>query len=172
MSSTVLWTIVGIVVLAGIGFWAYSAKAPAPASVNVEAPAGSSETNPASGTGDASTGASVDVGIGDASQAPLRASVAYGANGFSSQEVRIKKGGTVTWTNSGGSAMWVASAQHPTHTIYSGTTLAAHCDDATDVSFDQCKTGSTYSFTFNKVGTWAYHNHNNASHFGKVVVIE
>ena len=68
--------------------------------------------------------------------------------------------------------MWVASAQHPTHTAYAGTSLSQHCDDATDTSFDQCKSGSSYSFTFNKAGTWAYHNHSNSSHFGRVLVVE
>ena len=113
--------------------------------------------------------AGVDVQV---STVPASASITYGSNGFSPSEVTIKKGGTVTWTNSTGGNMWVASAMHPAHTAYSGTTLAQHCDDATDVSFDQCKNGNTYSFTFNKAGTWAYHNHSGASQFGKVIVVE
>lgn len=165
MNSSALWVVVGILVIAGLGYWAYTAQAPAPATnVNVETPAA---TNPGSTDTGVGAGAGVDVGIGDAS-----ATVTYSASGFSPQEIAIKRGGTVTWNNSGGGAMWVASAQHPTHTTYSGTTLAAHCDDATDTSFDQCAAASTYSFTFDKVGTWPYHNHSNSSHFGRVIVTE
>lgn len=177
MNSSALWAIVGIVVLAGLGFWVYSMQTPAPATdvtVNTETPANTTGTGATSTTGGTGVGvdASADVGIGDASQAPMSASVSYTSSGFSPSPVTIKKGGTVTWTNNGGGNMWVGSAQHPTHTTYSGTTLAEHCDDATDVSFDQCKNGTTYSFTFTKVGTWGYHNHSNAQHFGRVIVVE
>lgn len=107
-----------------------------------------------------------------APSAPISATVSYSANGFSPSSVTIKVGGTVTFVDQGTGKMWVASAQHPTHTAYSGTTLSEHCDDAADVSFDQCKNGPTYSFTFNKAGTWRYHNHSQASHFGSVTVVE
>jgi hypothetical protein len=30
--------------------------------------------------------------------------------------------------------------------------------------------GESYQFTFNKVGTWQYHNHRNAAHSGVVIV--
>lgn len=164
MNSTALWTVVGIIIIAALGFWAYSAQAPAPApatSVTVEQPAGE---QPGTGAG---ASAGVDVGVGDSS-----ASILYTANGFSPQEITVRRGATVTWRNQGGGNMWVGSAQHPTHVVYSGTTLAEHCDDAVDVSFDQCGNGNSYSFTFDKVGTWGYHNHSNASHFGRVIVTE
>jgi plastocyanin len=105
--------------------------------------------------------------------APMTATVTYNGSGFSPNEVTIKKGGTVTWVNSSGGEMWVASAQHPTHTIYDGTSLSQHCVDGQSDTFDQCagETGN-YSFTFDKAGTWGYHNHLNASVFGKVIVVE
>lgn len=169
MNSSALWAIVGILVLAGLGFWFYSAQAPTPAT------APTAETTPTTegSSGDTGVGASagVDVGIGDAS-APMSATVTLGPNGFTPSEVRIAKGGTVQWVNSSDNPMWVASAQHPTHTVYSGTTLAQHCDDATDASFDQCKNSGSYSFTFTKTGTWAYHNHSVNGQFGRVIVVE
>lgn len=162
MSSTG-WaaTIVVILAIAG-GAWWYTAKAP-----TTQTPV--TENNTDEGLPDNGVSAAVDVQV---STAPMSAAVTYSSNGFSPAEVTIKKGGTVTWTNQGGGNMWVASAMHPTHTTYSGTTLAQHCDDATDTSFDQCKNGSSYSFTFDKAGTWAYHNHSNSSNFGKVIVVE
>jgi len=49
--------------------------------------------------------------------------------------------------------------------------LQEHCGTGT-TSFDQCANGGSYSFTFTKAGTWRYHNHSNASHFGTVIVEE
>ena len=177
MNSSTLVAIVAVLVLLAGGAWYYSTMQPVPApetdtTVNIN---DASETGGDTGdtTTDANEGGGVDVGVDvSAGSSPTSAAVTLGANGFSPKSVTIKKGGTITWSNQGGGGMWVASAQHPTHTAYSGTTLQAHCDDATDTSFDQCKNGSTYSFKFDKVGTWNYHNHSNASQFGSVVVVE
>lgn len=107
-----------------------------------------------------------------ADTAPMAATITYTAAGFTPSSITIKKGGTVTWVNDGGGNMWVGSAMHPTHTAYDGTTLAEHCATSSDGSFDQCKNGDTYSFTFDKVGKWNYHNHSRSSHFGSVTVVE
>src|SRR3989338_98594 len=99
------------------------------------------------------------------------ASVSYDGKSFSPSEVTIKKGGTVTFTSTG-SAMWIASGPHPQHTNYDGTSREAHCAAGAVPSFDQCKSGNSYTFTFNKAGTWPYHNHVSGGMFGKVVVVE
>ena len=99
--------------------------------------------------------------------------VAYSSAGFSPSELRIKKGETVTWQNNTSADMWVSSAMHPTHMLYSGTSLAAHCPDPSNTSFDACvgvAPGGSWSFTFSKAGTWPYHDHLHASFFGKVIV--
>jgi len=106
------------------------------------------------------------------SDVPLSATVSYNGSGFSPATVTIKKGGMVSWSNTGGASMWVASAQHPTHMGYDGTNLEEHCPDNSGASFDQCKSGNSFSFIFNKTGTWRYHDHMNASAFGSVVVVE
>lgn len=81
-------------------------------------------------------------------------------NGFSPASVTIKKGETVKFVNKSTGPMGVASNPHPTHTDYPG--------------FDQNKSASQgqkeYDFTFEKVGTWGYHNHLNPSVTGTVVV--
>ncbi len=104
--------------------------------------------------------------------APMTATVTYTSNGFSPKEVTVKKGGTVMWKNTSGGKMWVASAQHPSHTVYAGTTREEHCPDTARTAFDQCVGGGDYSFTFDKVGTWGYHDHLKSSFFGKITVIE
>ena len=105
------------------------------------------------------------------SSAATSATISYDGSKFTPSEVTIKKGGTVTWISSVAS-MEVASAPHPSHTGYNGTARAQHCAAGATPSFDQCKDGKTYSFTFDKVGTWPYHNHEKASSFGKVIVVE
>ncbi|MBX4191690.1 MAG: cupredoxin domain-containing protein [Candidatus Doudnabacteria bacterium] len=87
--------------------------------------------------------------------------VAYTASGFSPNNFTIKKGTKVTFVNNSSSSMWPASAPHPSHTDYPG--------------FDPKKAiavGSSWSFTFDKVGTWGYHDHLNPTKFGKIVVTE
>ena len=101
--------------------------------------------------------------------------VMYTDSGFSPVSVRVTQGQTVTWVNQSSHSMWVASAAHPTHVAYGGTAKETHC--ATDyrgsTPFDACAAtiaNASYSFTFDKIGDWKYHNHANATHFGTVVV--
>ncbi len=156
-----VWALAAAVII-GFGAWWYVAQAPT-TETSV------TENNTDQGMPDTGVKAAVDVTV---STLPASANVTYGPNGFSSAEVTIKKGGTVTWTNQGGGNMWVASAMHPTHTTYSGTTLADHCPGMMSVAFDQCANGNSYSFTFDKAGTWAYHNHSVSGKFGKVIVVK
>lgn len=93
--------------------------------------------------------------------------VQYDGQTFSPKILTIKKGDTVVFVNSGKNPMWVASAMHPTHGVYPTT---GGCIGST---FDACKgyeAGSSWSFTFDYVGSWGYHDHLNAGAFGKIVV--
>ncbi len=104
--------------------------------------------------------------------APMTATVTYTAQGFSPATVTIAKGGSVTWVNQSGSSMLVASGVHPTHTLYDGTDRTQHCAAGYTgpTPFDQCTPGTSYSFTFDKTGTWKYHNHVKPSDTGTVIV--
>jgi len=82
--------------------------------------------------------------------------VAYTASGFEPREIIINAGDTVTWTNQSGSAMRVASDDHPEHLAYPG--------------FDQLSPGDSYSFTFDQPGTWGYHNHEDHNVTGLITV--
>ncbi len=109
----------------------------------------------------------VDVNVGQTHE------IIYTDAGYSPSMLTIKVGDTVTWKNQSSAGDWVGSAMHPTHTVYSGTTLQQHCPDTSNTSFDECKadkSGESWSFTFTKAGAWGYHNHVNAKHFGKVTV--
>ena len=99
--------------------------------------------------------------------------VTYTDAGYSPSTLTVKVGTTVTFKNMSSASMWTASAMHPSHTAYSGTSLSEHCPDVSGTAFDECgsaKPGDSWSFIFNKVGTWKYHNHVNTSHFGTIVV--
>lgn len=105
-------------------------------------------------------------------QTSMSATVIYGPNGFSPATVTIAKGSKVTFVNQSGNEMWLASDPHPTHQGYDGTTKNVHCASgyAGAAPFDQCSTGDSFSFTFDKSGTWGYHNHANDSDEGTVIV--
>ena len=95
------------------------------------------------------------------------------SSGFNPQTVTINKGDTVTWVNLDTSAHWPASAMHPTHKVYPGSDIAKCGTSEASNIFDACKDlgpEETYSFTFNEVGEWNYHDHKNPSLFGKVIV--
>jgi len=60
---------------------------------------------------------------------------------------------------------------HPTHTVYPGSDVKKCGSD--ESIFDACKgleQGESFSFTFNEIGSWGYHDHLRASTTGKIVV--
>lgn len=83
----------------------------------------------------------------------------YTSSGFSPKSITVKVGTTVTWTNTSGKSMWVASNPHPTHQDLPGFDQLAKVD----------KDG-TYSYTFTKAGSWKYHNHLAPNDTGVVIV--
>jgi len=96
--------------------------------------------------------------------------IRYTADGFTPDTITIQQGETVTWVNEGGPGMWVASDVHPSHSEYDGTSTQQHCQDGSSDTFDSCSAQERYSFTFEKTGTFRYHNHQQAGHVGTVVV--
>ncbi|MCX6788167.1 MAG: hypothetical protein NT108_03335 [Candidatus Kaiserbacteria bacterium] len=159
--ATIVWIII-ILTLLGSG-WYVSRSTPA-RHLDPDLSADTIQNSESMTTPSAGTSAQME------SLAPTTTTVIYGPNGFSPATITIKKGDTVTFLNQGGDEMWVASGPHPTHEGYSGTTKSQHCPDTAGVAFDQCSVGTTYSFTFQKTGTWGYHNHGNASDKGIVIV--
>lgn len=94
-------------------------------------------------------------------------------SGYGPNPLTVKVGSTVTWVNNSSGVHRPASAQHPTHTAYPGSGITK-CGGSAAI-LDACKdlaSGETFSFTFNEVGEWFYHDHRNPSTFGKVIVVE
>lgn len=96
-------------------------------------------------------------------------------SGFSPASVTVARGETVRFINDSSRGMWVGADEHPTHTEYDGTSTREHCTNGmnTGTSFDQCASvakGEFWDYTFEKNGTFGYHNHVGASNTGTVVV--
>ena len=88
--------------------------------------------------------------------------------------VEISVGDTVVFVNDS-SVFWPASNLHPTHREYPGSNITK-CGTPERVNlFDACEAmgpGAEYSFIFNEVGEWGYHDHINPQVQGVVVVLE
>ncbi len=173
MKNTWIWIVV--VVIAAVGAFLLYQNMQQP-SITDKAPV--AEVIPAApSTPDAPI---VDVTATDASSSvavtptstPAPVTITLSDKGFSPQKISVTKGTTVTFVNSSSEKMDIASAPHPTHNGYDGTNRTTHC--ATGYSgpkpLDQCTPSTTFSFTFDKAGSWPYHNHFNASQYGIVDV--
>ncbi len=82
-------------------------------------------------------------------------------DGFEPRSLEVLAGDTVVFENAGREAHWPASDDHPTHTVYP--------------EFDPLgpvEPGTKWSFTFDKPGTWKYHDHQAPNLKGEVVVHE
>lgn len=80
---------------------------------------------------------------------------------YAPSSLTVKQGDTVTWRNDGTLPQWPASAVHPTHLIYP--------------EFDPKQAiapGASWTFTFDKAGTWRWHDHIHANVNGTITVTE
>lgn len=85
-------------------------------------------------------------------------SIILNSNGFSPSPFTIKTGDSVYWVNQSGKTATIDSDTHPTHMAYAPLNLG---------SFDN---GATLSLTFDKAGSYGYHNHYNPSVRGTIIV--
>ncbi|HEY4527511.1 MAG TPA: DUF5667 domain-containing protein, partial [Candidatus Paceibacterota bacterium] len=99
--------------------------------------------------------------VAPAMTVPRTRKVEVGEAGFNPKELKIKKGDTVIWTNASSRQVWPASAVHPTHQELPGF------DSLRGISADE-----SYSFRFDKPGSWRYHDHLNPALTGVVQVSE
>lgn len=85
--------------------------------------------------------------------------VRYTNNGFQPAKLTVPIGTMVEFVNQSDTTMWIASNVHPEHEILP--------------TFDQFKEvpkGQSYMYTFDKKGTWPYHDHINPALEGTIVV--
>jgi plastocyanin len=79
--------------------------------------------------------------------------------GYEPSDLVIERGTTVEFSTTAGRPHWPASNLHPSHTEYS------EFDPLQPVEPDQ-----TWSFTFNDVGEWGFHDHLRSYFSGKITV--
>jgi plastocyanin len=87
------------------------------------------------------------------------------------RSLTIKQGDSVTFINKGSVDHWIASNPHVTHDLYPNSHIEK-CGNG-ELIFDSCGTiskGESFTFTFNELGTWNYHDHKRASIQGKIIV--
>lgn len=158
MNKNIVW---GLIIVAGVLFgWLYfngdlnlsrpSTKTTIP-SIDQEV-SETDSTFPAI-TDESTIGGDMKGGVGE------QLTVRLTENGFEPKEITVKSGVSVTFVNDSTKGMWVASDAHPTHQVLPG--------------FDQKKsvsTGGTYIYTFEKIGTWKFHNHVSSEMTGTVIV--
>lgn len=95
-------------------------------------------------------------------------------DGYEPEEITITVGTEVIFENIGQEEHWPAGDDHPSHTLYDGTTLDEHCGSEDTISFDSCfgiAPGESYSFTFDKAGIVGYHDHLWPHLTGSIIVI-
>lgn len=96
-------------------------------------------------------------------------------DGFHPETLTIKGGDTVIFVNKDTITHWPASDVHPLHTVYPGSGIyKCNTPEQTKI-FDACRRltqGVEYSFTFNEIGEWSYHDHTRPSLTGKIIVEE
>lgn len=136
----------GAVILLGGGLFAYKYFNNANSeTTNTSTPAASVKTD--------TTSSAMPTGVEAQS-----ATVKLTANGFEPKSLTIKAGTKVTWVNNSGGVATVNSDPHPVHTDYSPLNLGNFAD------------GESVSLTFDKPGTYGYHNHLSASEKGTVTI--
>lgn len=99
--------------------------------------------------------------------------VRYTDSGYVPKEVTISQGTEVIFNSESNRSMWPATAIHPTHTIYPGSSILK-CGGAEKVRiFDACQgiaQQESWSFIFQEQGSWGYHDHLQTRFTGKIIV--
>lgn len=158
MNSKVFLGFLVVVLGVGIGWYVLKGQQSGEGSPNTGVPSGQQNV------GSSPEFATPPVGgaeVGGKGGAMEKVVVTYTDTGYSPKSVIVKKGTTVVFMNDSSGGMWTASALHPTHQLLPG--------------FDQLEStgkGTSYEYTFSKVGTWKYHNHVKATDFGSVMVTD
>jgi len=170
MTKTGWIVVAGIIILLAGGAWLLSSSSSSgPATTDNTMPA---NTGAQPGAADTGLAPGTDTSTSTTATAPMTTTVTYDGNSFTPSTVTIAQGGTVTFTDTAGQ-MWLASDPHPSHTVYDGTSRSQHCEAGYTGAkpLDECGTGSSFSFTFDKVGSWGYHDHLNDGAHGTVTVV-
>lgn len=90
-----------------------------------------------------------------------QAQVKITAKGFVPKVIMVKKETTVVWVNKDNKPHQIASDPHPLHNLLKGL-----------IGNKPLSTGTSYSFTFNQVGTFTYHDELNPLNLHGTVIVK
>ncbi|MEM5828182.1 MAG: cell wall-binding repeat-containing protein [Candidatus Aenigmatarchaeota archaeon] len=110
-----------------------------------------------------------------AKETSLTAEIVITDSGFQPEKLVVKKGTRVIFINQASREVWPASDYHPTHRLYPGSGIEKCGTPEEKNIFDACrglKPGESWSFVFNEVGTWTYHDHLAPRFKGTIIVTE
>lgn len=164
----VIGIVCAVAVVGGVFLLSKTSVAPQVPGDNLNQPAGQSSANVTVGTDTATTSA-----LGAQAITGKMWTVEVVGGQFVPKVLDIKKGDTVLWLNRDAEPVWPASGMHPTHQVYPQRTGA--CPKIGGSDFDACEGvafGQSWSFKFDFVGSWKYHDHLNARNFGTINVAE
>jgi len=88
------------------------------------------------------------------------AEVSISKDGFLPATIKVRKGQSVNWTNQDDAIHQIAADPHPSHS------------SLPELLGDPLSKGESYSFTFEKSGTFTYHDELNPTKFSGVVIVE
>ena len=140
MNKTVIVIIVVAILAGGVFFYLNNQKATEP---QTQTPVGQTQVSPTTV---------------QESPAVTENLVTLTSDGYSPVTITIETGTTVTWANNSGDEATVSSDPHPVHTDFSPLNLGKFSN------------GEKLTLTFDKAGTYKYHNHLNSSQKGTIIV--
>ena len=114
-----------------------------------------------------------DIVVGDSGTLNAENIIQMTYKGYDPVDLEISVGDSVTFFIVDVDKHWPASDVHPTHSVYPDSDINKCGSNEADEIFDACRglvQGESYSFTFNEVGTWEYHDHLKPSMKGSINV--
>lgn len=94
----------------------------------------------------------------DAADRQTTATITYTDDGFEPDSLTVKAGSAIRIENKSSMSLAFNSDDHPTHT------------DQGELNVGDVPRGGSQEFTVTEKGTWGFHNHDNATHSGKLIV--
>lgn len=94
----------------------------------------------------------------DASDRQTTATITYTDNGFEPTSLTVKAGSAIRIENKSSMPLSFNSDDHPAHT------------EQGELNVGDVPRGGSREFTVTETGTWGFHNHENASHTGELIV--
>ncbi len=140
MSKSVIIGVIAIIVILGGGYLLVHKKS-TPTTSNNTSNSTSTNTTPSTST-----------------DKTAAATITYSNNGFSPGSTTVKAGDAVAIKNTSSNELQLNSNPHPVHT------------DDSDLNVGSIAAGQSKTFVVNKVGTFGFHNHLNASDTGTITI--